>query len=325
MILSTLSVEEFKSLYARNLPQRGPDGKMYDDGLFIGHIRSAAASLERELGVVLTAHPERIYQDRLDAIEWDGETWTMKFVKPRPIVSVEAFSYQVGDHAERTIPVSWVRASEPIFGQIQIIPGKASAEYLGPLMYWWNTQRWRYTPLLLKIRHKAGFAHRLPNTVTTTKGSDEIVLSLHSEPTGFDEARDIYSRLGDCLFIYYGGTAHRIVDILNDTTVKVADIQTTTSTYSENVYALRYTEDMRAYIYMKAALPILEQVAAYMYGAPGVSSKSLGLDALSQGRGISTGRGYGPLSAIIEQYKAEAQSKLSALLDEFGPIHITQV
>lgn len=325
MLLSTLSVEEFKALYAKNLPTKGPDGKVYDDRFFIGHIRAAAADLERELGVVLTAHPERVYQDRLDAIEWDGDTWTMKFVKPRPITKVEAFSYQVGDHQERVIPVSWVNASEPIFGQIQVIPGKASAEYLGPLMYWWNTQRWRYTPLLLKIRHKAGFAHALPNTVTATKGSNEVVLSEVEDPSGFDEATDIFSRLGDCLYIYYGGAAHRIVEIVDSATVRVEDVAKETATYTELVYALRYSDDMRAYVYMKAALPVLEQVAAYMYGSPGVSSKSLGMDALSQGRGLAIGKGYGPLSAVIELFKSEAKSKLAVLMDEYGPIHITQV
>ncbi len=323
-ILDTITASDVRDdlLAGLRMTSAAANGARYTDAFILGWLRRSAADVARVLDIVLTGEPEAIYHEKLDGIEWDTHTWALKTLKYRPVLSVERFAFRLGNNPERLIPNSWPNIASANQGQVVMIPTAEVMPIIEQFSIWWRYQRERYVPLTFRIDTKAGFTWAFPGTMVFTQGSTSVTCVITETQSTFSDApRTLYTILNGRPWLKMGSDVYRVLRVTSDTTIELekAAVATVTGT----PYVLAYPEDLRELVMLMAAIPILELMGTTLYGNPGMTSKSLSLDALTQGKGISVGKGFGPYSALINNYADRAKTIVENLYGEYAGINFT--
>ena len=321
-ILQTIDIDEFLNTYMVGVARFDNNRCAIPRDFYQSWLRAAAAYVAKrlDLGPILGDY-RAIYSEEKDHICWDLDTWTLKSLYSRPLLSVEEMAIQLGDFEPAIVHPTWVHIASAIGGQIVVIRGKASST-LSSVIYGWHN-RFRmgsYIPLLFRLKVKAGFERLFTGTVSTTKGSQAAVL------TGYVTTQDAMNELNVNPIVLIDGRSYR-VDYIGDFLTDDATITVTLSRPAHATLTDRpmvvcaYPDDMRAAVQQIAAIPMLAIIGSWLHGKAGVSKDMGQLDALMRSKSLNIGKGFGPYSAQAEEFRASADELLRTLYDIYGPIN----
>lgn len=324
-ILHTITAADIRDEFLAGLRQTSAaaNGAKYSDQFIMSWVARSAADVARVLDLVLTGEPDAVYHEKIDGIEWDTHTWSLKTLKYRPVLAIKKFRFKLGGNPERVIPNSWPQIASSNQGQVVLIPTSEVMPIIEQFSIWWRYQRERFVPLSFRIDTNAGFTWPFPGTMALTQGSTSVTVVLDDSDGSpwSEEPRSLYTVLNERPWLKLGANVYRVDAVTSETTLELTKPAAATATGTP--YVLAYPEDLRELVMLMAAIPILELMGTTLYGNPGMTSKNLSLDALAQGKGISVGKGFGPYSALITQYADRARSILENLYGEFAPLNYT--
>lgn len=115
-----LTIEELKEVYLFGLDLTDDAGNPFPDAMFEWGIRSAIATLERRLDILI--RPTPFIDERYDYYRGDYLYWTIITLRECPVISVEAV--RVTWPSNSTVidfPTEWIQL-RPDSGQVNIVP-----------------------------------------------------------------------------------------------------------------------------------------------------------------------------------------------------------
>lgn len=317
-ILPTITATDIRDEFLAGIKQAsvcGP-GSKFNDQFILSWVKAGAASVERHLDINLTGEPDALYHEKLDGIEWDMGTWNLKCLANRPVLKIERLVYKLGNNPERAIPNSWPQIASANQGQVVVIPTAETQMIIEQFYMWWHFQRARYIPMTFQMTTKTGFTWPFPGAMSFTAGSKNVAVTLD---TG--ETRTLATILNRQPWLRIDGVVYRVEYVTGTNTLTID--KPAVSNHTGVPYVHAYPEDLRTAVMLAAVIPMLDLMGTSLYGNPGMTSKNLSLDALTQGKGISAGKGFGPYSALINSYTESLKMLLADLWGEYGPINMT--
>jgi hypothetical protein len=159
-LTDTITPQWLKDRYLVGIDLTDDTGAAYPDVLFTHAISAAISTVESELDIVL--EDLSTYTDRLDVLDWAGDTFWLLQTKQRPLREIVEVQVQYGQYGPTTIPNDWANIASERGGQLQIIPGPSGmtsviftggTPFVGLIGFYGRP----YTPLWWKIKYKAGF------------------------------------------------------------------------------------------------------------------------------------------------------------------------
>jgi len=159
-LTDTLTAQWLKDRYLVGIDLTDDQNNPYPDALYTHAIDSAISTIEAELDIILDDLNE--YSDRLDVLDWAGDTFWLLQTKRRPLVEIVKLEVQYGQYGPTTIPLDWANIASERGGQLQVIPGPSGMQsvvftggtpFVGLVGFYGRP----YTPLWWKVTYKAGF------------------------------------------------------------------------------------------------------------------------------------------------------------------------
>jgi hypothetical protein len=112
------------------------------------------------------------------------------------------------------------------------------------------------------------------------------------------------------------GKAYQVSRVINGLTLEL--VKPLTADFSGEVTHADYDSLMVQAAMASAAQPILEGLGTFLYG-PGVTSRAIGIDGLSQSKGI---RADGPFAGWIRLNQERYQKAIEVLRSKWGATNV---
>lgn len=309
-----LTPDFIRTNYLYGVDLTDDDGVAYPDSLFYTSIISALEWMEAELSIVLQAN-KRTRQERHDVRSWEGDTYYLKTLDHRPILTINEAGIRFAAFQQSVLPNSWVHVTSPRHGQIQIMPGPEGLEGFSfsggvPILGIDVLVPREYTPRWFQFDYTAGFEEDIDGTVAVTSASPTVT----GTGTAFTED------LRPLHYIKVNGETKRILSIASDT-VLTCDSNFAASVGPVALTHLAYPSAILDAAGLLSAMLPLDTAGDLIIGA-GISNLSLSMDGISQSIGTTAGvenSGYG---ARIIQYKKRLDTLMAALKADYKNVRV---
>lgn len=319
MSLSEILTPSFvKQQFLQQVRTTDKKGNELPESFYQVFIDSSIDQLEAELSIVLTGSPYAEHTERKDSFDWYSSTWYLKDLIRRPIAQVTWFGVQYGNFPEAEIPLSWFMLRDHIGGVFQVTLGPGSyALPPFPFLSGFGMGR-QYDPAWIRVKYIAGFVKPLSGLFTTTAGTTAVVVAPATGETVSDILRD--TKAGGWIKI---GTDPTVYQVRGVTSTQVI-LATPAAMSQASVSALAYAYDpmLVETAGILATIPILETIAAYLYGGPGIAGKSLGIDGMTQSKPLAVAPGRGVYSALQQTYLDRATANMEALMRRYDRVKL---
>jgi len=274
------------------------DGSPYPDVAYTQSIQAAIKHVESDLGIFI--EPFGVVHEGHDAERQGRYSYYPFRLDSRPVMRVDGLRIRFGAFQPVEVPISWVRFTSHLHGQVNLIP---SQESLGsyffragvPLIGGYGIYEDReYIPSYFEFSYTAGFDSR---EGSATFAAGESAVSVPLDPP----------LLGSYL-VDTDSTVVRVSSRAQDgfTLTRTGDVSEA-STVSWSADTL--PADLRQAIGIKCATLLLLHVAGDLILGAGIASQSLSVDGLSQSVGTTSSAMYSGYSS-----RAEALDKQYTLL-----------
>jgi len=306
-----------KAYYLQQVRTTDKQGKELPEMFWQQAIDGGISALELDLDLVLTGSPDTVHTQRIDAQYWSAEDFYLNGLTLRPVAEVTKFSLQYGNYPAAEINTNWVVLRDPIAGRFNLRPGPgaytmpqypfAGFTLGGPVL--------QVTPDQIRMEYKAGFLKTLPCTVTTEAGSTDVAVTLDTDATAATDylpfiKTGFHVRIGD------DETLYRVSKARDATKIVLSTAAAATQTDVE-VVVYMYEPLLLETAAMLAAVPLLEQIANWVYGGPGIGGKSLGVDAMHQSRVLAVAPGKSVYAAMIDVYRTRGEENRLRLMRRY--------
>lgn len=327
VILHTISLKAFKDNF---LPQQqlssmfkcAPAAVCSDD-MYLDWLRRSSGEVAGYLDLNLHGGPDAVYSHKLDGV-WrhDRNSWWLKHVPVRPLLEVVEIKRYLGEFKLHDLPAWWTQEVNHTGGMIQIIPNPGGSTVSGirsNIMYP-IAARHGYTPNEFWATYKAGFVYPLKGQIAVTKGSKVMTVVPDTAGESADTVLNgfAYSCLAvrNPVWVSFNGEVHQ-VDWCSGSTANLRTFAQ--ATYTGDALVLAYPDSIRGAIMALAAVYVIEHLASRNAG---ISSGSMGLDALMQTRSYSIGKGFGIYSPLIQRNVDNLQRLLHDAWDTWAPVNM---
>lgn len=316
--MATISDRGFDTNYLKNTYLLGvdltlDDGSPYPDDIFSSSIVQAERAVSDELG--LTFSPQT-FAERHDKEPDGAPAWFPIRTRYRPLVSVEKLNVIYGQSTTRAeLPPQWATVTEPMAGQIHIIPttdGASSYIMSGGLpviLGLGGLHAQYYIPAYFELEYLAGFP-LYKGTATIQQGQTSLEIAT---PQRFTDRYDV------ALTLPQGTTASVINKRFDSFTVKLDQAAAANIDLSWTIDTL--PADIIRAVCLKASLLTLD-VAGDLISGAGIASVSTSLDGLSQNintTSSATNSGYG---ARVIQFTKEYKELMATLKATYRAMNI---
>lgn len=285
-----------------------------DDGLY-SKIDEAVSELEALFGLALRQTRFATTDIQVRSTQFSEETFRIATMLRRPLQKVTRLTTNYGNSELFEMPEDWVYIDSHVQAQVHIIPKLASRE-LGRVLSWgrhlMGSIYGDYMPGLYKMEYTAGFEHDLPGVhIVDTADPDPQVVVVTGLTADDDLRHVLYS--GD--FVNLGGDVYRVARV---TAASYTVTATPEEDYTGEAVAMRYDASILQFIGYSAAMPMLANLGAMLYG-PGRIGSSLRIDGLSQTKTINP---RGPFANVIDQFRERMEAAKMALAAKYAPVNI---
>lgn len=279
------------------------------DDVFVMHINGAVAQLETELSVPLRGSVGYTSTQDLDVVDWDMSRWNLHRLPVRPVNKINSIRLQYSNYPSWELPKDWVFIRSREQGSIQVLPGAGNIRYLqGPWVKYAYINFNHITPAYLHIDYDAGF--EFPLGTGSISANSKLLAVIPSD------AKPLTNRVFPGSWVMLGSSAYQIVRVSNGYTLELS--KAVTEAFAGEVIHADYDSLMIAAALAGSSQPILEALGTFLYG-PGVTSRSIGIDGLSQSKGI---RGDGPFAGWIKLNQSRYEKSIEVLRAKWGPINM---
>ena len=302
------NIAYLKDTYLLGVDLTLDDGTDYPDTIFETSITQAARAVSDELGLVFDV---QTFSERHDKEPDAAPSWFPLRTRYRPLINVESLNIIYGQSSTRAeLPPQWAQITEPIAGQIHIIPTtEGASSYLiaggmPVILGLGGLSAEYYIPAYFELDYSAGFPFY---TGTATIGAGESSIEVLT-PQRFVDRYDVQatgatvaSKRHDKFTLSLSAPAAQDTDITWTIDTLPADIA-------------------RA-VMLKSSLLALD-VAGDLIAGAGLASVSTSLDGLSQNintTASATNSGYG---ARVLQFTKEYKELIATLRATYRAINI---
>jgi hypothetical protein len=269
------------------------------------HINSAVAQLETELSVPLRGTIGATSTQDLDVVDWDMSRWNLHRLPIRPVNKITAIRLQYSNYPSWELPKDWVVIRSKEQGAIQVLPGAGNIRYLqGPWVKYAYINFNHITPAYLHIDYETGFESVL-GTGTIEEDSKDLTVTT-------EDGKTLPNRVLPGAWIILNGAAYQVARVKSSFVIELS--KPVTADFSGEVVLADYDSLMIGAALASASQPILESLGTFLYG-PGVTSRSIGIDGLSQSKGI---RNDGPFGGWIKLNQARYEKAIEILRAKWG-------
>ncbi len=280
------------------------------DDVFTMHINGAVSQLETELSIPLRGSVGYTTTQDLDVVDWDMSRWNLHRLPIRPANKINSITLQYSNYPSWELPKDWVVIRSREQGAIQVLPGAGNIRYLqGPWVKYAYINFNHITPAYLHINYDAGFEYVLGTGV-----GDEDSKLLVITPAA--DTGPLTHRVKPGSWVILNGAAYQVSRLANSLTVELA--KPLPADFTGEVIHADYDSLMVSAAMASAAQPILEGLGTFLYG-PGVTSRSIGIDGLSQSKGI---RSDGPFAGWIRLNQERYQRAVEILRAKWGATNV---
>lgn len=302
---------EERYLYGINLTN--DTGDPYPASLYRQALRSAIASIERELSVCLAA-PKTVTGERHDHSSGRERSYFLTFVNHRPLRAVTRLSVQYGTYEATALPPSWAVVRNDRMGEIQIMPGpegiQAAAFPLGVTGFGVAG----YQPGFLSLDYTAGFEVEGPGTATVADGSTAVT----GVGTTFLTSGALPGH-----WIKVGGQLREIDLVHSETSLTVSDAFTAdASAVTPTLYL--YDADILDAVGLAGSLLLLDTAGDLIIGA-GIGNYSISFDGMSQSIGTTSGVENSGFGARAIQYVKRLNQITDRLRDTWRRVNVASI
>ncbi len=291
-------------------------GKELPDEFFQQAIDGGISGLEHDLDIVLTGSPAAKHTQRLDAYYWSAEDFYLSGLSLRPVAEITKFSLQYGNYPPAEVNTSWIVMRDPIAGRFNIRPGPGA--YTMPQYpfagFTLGGAVLVSTPDQIRMEYRAGFVKTLACTAATTKGTTDVTITLPTD--GVAEDVLLYCKTGFHVRIGDDTTVYRVARVVDETKIVLDKAAASTQT-DVAVVCYMYEPLLLETAAMLAAVPLLEQIANYLYGGPGIGGKSLGVDSMHQSKSLAAAPGKSVYAAMEAVYTERAEANRLKLMRRY--------
>jgi hypothetical protein len=279
------------------------------DEVFSIHISGAVSQLETELSIPLRGSVGYTTTQDLDVVDWDMSRWNLHRLPIRPVNKINSITLQYSNYPSWELPVGWVFIRSREQGAIQVLPGAGNIRYLqGPWVKYAYINFNHITPAYLHINYDAGF-----ESVLGPGSGDKDSKLLAVTPS---DGKPLTHRVIPGSWVILEGKAYQVSRVINGLTLEL--VKPLTADFSGEVTHADYDSLMVQAAMASAAQPILEGLGTFLYG-PGVTSRAIGIDGLSQSKGI---RADGPFAGWIRLNQERYQKAIEVLRSKWGATNV---
>ena len=184
-------VQYLKDTYLLGVDLTLDDGSPYPDTIFTTSIEQAERAVSDELGLVFDV---QTFSERHDKEPDAAPAWYPIRSRYRPLIDVEALSIIYGRSSTRAeLPPQWAQITEPIAGQVHIIPTTEGASSyiisggLPVILGLGGLAAEYYIPAYFEMDYSAGFPY-YTGTATILQGQSSVEVST---PQSFVDRYDV--------------------------------------------------------------------------------------------------------------------------------------
>jgi len=301
-------VQYLKNTYLLGVDLTLDDGSPYPETIFTTSIEQAARAVSDELGLVFDV---QMFSERHDKEPDAAPAWHPIRSRYRPIIDVEALNIVYGNSTTRAeLPPQWAQITEPMAGQIHIIPtteGASSYIIAGGtpvILGLGGLNAEYYIPAYFELDYRAGFPF-YEGTATISAGQSSVEVST---PQRFVDRYDVKAP---------GATVSakrhdKFTLSLSAPAAQDTDISWTIDTLPQ---------DIARAVMLKSSLLALD-VAGDLIAGAGLAMVSTSMDGLSQNintTASATNSGYG---ARVLQFTKEYKELIATLKATYRAINI---
>lgn len=210
-------VQDMLDAYLFGLDLSDSQGNPFPDSLFLNHLNSAVAYIERELNVIIG---EKEFEEYHDYYASDYMNWGFLKCNYVPVLEVSELNLTYGTSDGMSIPKDWIKVDE-VSGNLRLFPSSGSASSLvlsnsGTLLG--LTGRWSHAPGMWRLKYKAGFkevpadlkecVYKIACCNTLNVWGDLILgAGIASQSVGLD---GLSQSIGTTQSAMYGGASARV-------------------------------------------------------------------------------------------------------------------
>lgn len=285
-----------------------------DEGLY-AKIDEAVSELEAQFGLALRQTRFSVSDIRIRTTQFSDDTFRIATMLRRPLQKVVHLSTNYGNSELFELPDDWVYVDSHVQAQVHIIPRLESRE-LGRVTSWGrhllSSIYSDYMPGVFRMDYTAGFEHDLPGEHVV---DTEVTDTRHVTVTGLGPDDDLRQVLyaGDAVNL--GGIVYRVARVAAD---HYRITEEPEEDYTGEAVALRYDASILQFIGYSAAMPMLANVGAMIYG-PGRTGSSLRIDSLAQTKSINP---RGPFANVIDMFRERVDAARAAIAAKYSPVNI---
>jgi hypothetical protein len=277
------------------------------DDVFAMHINGAVTQLENELSIPLRGTIGASSTQDLDVVDWDMSRWNLHRLPIRPVNKITAIRLQYSNYPSWELPKDWVVVRSREQGAIQVLPGAGNIRYLqGPWVKYAYINFNHITPAYLHIDYETGFESIL-GTGVIAENSKLLTVTPTAGP--------VANRILPGSWVILDGNAYQIAKARSN----VLELSKPVSEdFSGEVIVAEYDGSMVSAVLAGSSQPILEALGTFLYG-PGVTSRSIGIDGLSQSKGF---RADGPFGGWIKLNQERYKRSVEILRAKWGATNV---
>ena len=318
-IYKLLTAQWVRDTYLPGIDLTDDLGTSFADQTILIGLRQAVAQLEQSLSISID--PIEIKGERFDLHAQDRNMYWPIYLHHRPLIKVDKFVLKYGRVMDQQVPNSWLSEIDYLHGRLNIMPSyeqmQTMASTLGTPYVFWQSG---FAPGFFNLDYTAGF-RVFEGTVTFDIGETSKVVTFATDETfsttNYSSAFDLVNPGGSDASIV--PTAYqRKTDSMSILLSRAPVAPLTVKWYVSDL-----PDDLRHLIGLRAAVHPLTIAGDLVLGA-GVSSRSVGLDGLSQS--ISTtkaGAMGGAFAARIKMYKEEDERIFNAVKGRYRRMNVT--
>jgi len=308
-IYDVLTPAWVRSVYLAGVDLTDDLGVSFADETILIGLRQAIAQIEQRLSI--TVDTIDVTNERHDLYTDSRWTYWPFYLHHCPIQRVTDFRARYGQVLNQPIPVSWLTISSKDHGRLNVTPSNEQIQQmqsmLGTPFIFWNSG---YAPGFFVFSYKAGF-EVYTNTVSFNIGeTSKAVTFATDEKFETSEYYSVFSlvnpNVNDASIVPV--SVQRTLDGMTIQLSRAPVAPLTIKWYVTNI-----PDNLRHVIGMMAAMHPLSIAGDLVLGA-GISSRSIGIDGLSQSASTTkSGAQGGAFAARIKAYTEESAKTMEAL------------
>ena len=301
-------IQYLKNTYLLGVDLTLDDGSPYPDQIFTTSLEQAERAVSDELGLVFDV---QTFSERHDKEPDGAPAWHPLRSRYRPLIDVEALAIVYGQSSTRAeLPPTWAQVTEPMAGQIHIIPTtEGASSYLVAggvpvILGLGGLSAEYYIPAYFELDYRAGFPF-YTGTATISAGQSSVEVGT---PQRFVDRYDVKAT---------GATISAKRHDKFTLNLSAPAAQDTDITWTIDTLP----QDIARAVMLKSSLLALD-VAGDLIAGAGLASVSTSMDGLSQNintTASATNSGYG---ARVLQFTKEYKELIATLKATYRALNI---